>query len=239
MSEESFVVSLEPRGISADIILRNPARNQASLARTPATTTGSTTAAIAPTPTPAPAAATSSAAIATAPRRSWLEISRLPASSLHDLPENRRAAVVEARKGLSAYFAPPAPKRTPATTSADTTPLEPSSARPIPVPVYFRGVARGPIGHLRRRLQSCMPRWCILSLSFIGTNTLEVLCHKSLEARLISLMRATSEGNWTNIPNYNPTRSGASGDALVTRKRADESPPHNIFYRGFRTGLKR
>lgn len=46
-------------------------------------------------------------------------------------------------------------------------------------PIYFEGVARGPIGELKGPLRECLRLQATLNLDFVGLYTLEVLCSDS------------------------------------------------------------
>lgn len=70
------------------------------------------------------------------------------------------------------------------------------------MPVYFANVPRGPIGKFKRCLHECLPKWAVLSISFIGASITEILCHKAHVARLIATMRLC---RYKPLPEYDPT----------------------------------
>ena len=78
----------------------------------------------------------------------------------------------------------------------------PNTPKPIPVPVYFANIPRGPIGALRRALLECLPKWSVLSVSFIGSGITEILCHKPLLDRLVAGMKLL---HYKHLESYNPT----------------------------------
>lgn len=82
---------------------------------------------------------------------------------------------------------------------------------PRPVPVYFGGVQRGPIGEFKRCLFStgALPKWAVLAVSFIGTSTAEIMCHGPLVNRLVATLKKIG---FRYLPNFDartaPTRLG-------------------------------
>ena len=75
---------------------------------------------------------------------------------------------------------------------------------PSPVAVYFGGVTRGPIGSLRKALLLSVPKWAVLSLSFIGNSALEIICDRQLVDRLATTMKALG---FRHLTTFNPRKS--------------------------------
>lgn len=61
-------------------------------------------------------------------------------------------------------------------------------SKPRVAALYVKGISRGPIGSLRRCLQKSLPKWGVLSLSFIGNAITEILCHQPLHDRIVSTL---------------------------------------------------
>ena len=80
--------------------------------------------------------------------------------------------------------------------------------------VYFQGIPRGPISTLKKSWKICLPRWEFLSVSFIGSATTEILCHRPLRERLIATLRMLG---YRYAPRYDPCRprTDASGEDLI------------------------
>lgn len=85
-----------------------------------------------------------------------------------------------------------------------TPPMGTSTAQAIPVVVYFGNVPRGPIGKLKRCLHECLPKWAVLSISFIGASVTEILCHQPHVARLVATMCLL---RYKHLAGYDPTTS--------------------------------
>ena len=152
-------------------------------------------------------------------------IEALEKGAKDSIPSNIATGIAEATKELEkAGFAPTkAPRRrtTTTATNADGTPAQLSSVilKPEPEAVYFGGIPRGPIGKLRRALRNALPKWAILSISFIGDSVTEILCHKALVQRLIAALKFMK---FRHLKNYDPT--SAVGDT--------DEDQNTIQYRG-------
>ena len=144
-------------------------------------------------------------------------IQALEKGAKHSLPNGIAAGIAEATKELEkAGFAPTkAPKRrlTKTITNPDgtvtTSQPAPVILKPEPEAVYFGGIPRGPIGKLRRALRNALPKWAILSISFIGDSVTEILCHKALVQRLIATLKFMK---FRHLKNYDPTSAVGDSD---------------------------
>ena len=148
---------------------------------------------------------------------SWADVARTGTEQA--LPSDMQARFAKSRDALKAKGFNPMPRPAPRTTTENgqngQQPPRPALAQPVPVPVYFAGVPRGPIGDLRRALLECMPKWCVLSLSFIGSSICEVLCHNTLSQRLIAGMKLLG---FRHLGAYSALRPKAD-DALTAKLR--------------------
>lgn len=74
------------------------------------------------------------------------------------------------------------------------------------VAVYFGCVQHGLIGHfIKCVLQpGALPSWACLAVSFIGSSSVEMLCHKPLTARLIATMKHIG---FSHLPSYDPFKA--------------------------------
>lgn len=97
-----------------------------------------------------------------------------------------------------------------------TTPSHANNTQPSPVAVYFGNIPRGPIGKLKRCLQECLPKWAVLSISFIGANFTVILCHQGHVERRVATMRLL---RYKNIAGYDPTLA-APRDATPDQARS-------------------
>lgn len=146
---------------------------------------------------------------------SWADIARIP--SMKKLPSTMQSkfekSIASLRKnGFTPSARPPPGRPNPA--GGDPRPSTPP--QPVPTPVYFGGVPRGPIGSLKRSLQECLPSWAVLSISFIGNSACEILCHKPLEQRLIAAMKLIG---FRHLATYDPMRLATSeGTDAVSKK---------------------
>lgn len=95
-----------------------------------------------------------------------------------------------------------------------TEPQPNSEEKPEPEPVYFGNVPRGPIGQLKRSLHECLPKWAVLSISFIGAATTEILCHKPYIPRLVATMRLL---RFRHLPKYDPRKSRPDTEPTIER----------------------
>lgn len=86
--------------------------------------------------------------------------------------------------------------------SKRSTPRQDTVRSPVPVSVYFENVPRGPISKRKGALLECLPRWGILSISFIGSTVTEIVCQKGLVEWLVATIRTFS---YLHFPSYEPT----------------------------------
>jgi len=133
---------------------------------------------------------------ATTPSPSWSDVAR---QGLEKLPDNMKAKFHSSMKSLKlAGFEAQNEYRTPRFDSAgDTAP------KPVPTAIYFANLPRGPIGALRRALLECLPKWSVLSISFIGRSITEILCHQDLTEQLISDMTLLG---YKHLEYYSPVK---------------------------------
>lgn len=141
------------------------------------------------------------------PKLSWVDIAQ---KGIGSLPSGLQARLRSSMQSLGAAgFKARRPTPNP----------HANMPKPDPVPVYFGNAPRGPIGHFKRALFECLPKWAVLSVSFIGASTAEILCHKTLVPRLIATMRLL---RYRHLPDYNPreARSGTPEDMARSYKAA-------------------
>lgn len=83
---------------------------------------------------------------------------------------------------------------------------KPTQMQPTPTAVYFGGVQRGPVGQFRRTLlqTKAIPGWACLSVSFIGSNVCEIVCHAPLKDRLIATLKHIG---FRYLPSYDPVKA--------------------------------
>lgn len=67
---------------------------------------------------------------------------------------------------------------------------------------------RGPVGALRRAFEVSIPKWVVLSLSFMGSSSVEILCHEDLTDRLVAGMKLLG---FRHLPKFNPAGLNSSG----------------------------
>ena len=125
----------------------------------------------------------------------WTEVVKKGISSLPDNVQARFTQTMQTLKAAGFQAQRPAPRHGPA---------QPYNPKPIPTPVYFGNIPRGPIGALKRALQQCLPKWAVLSISFIGTSVTEILCHRPLRERLIAGMSLL---RYRHLSDYDPKKA--------------------------------
>lgn len=139
------------------------------------------------------------------PRPTWADIAKNPAPDM--LHEKTRDRLAESRRALAAAGFSRGP-RAPTGRQGPYPAAQPQ--RPEPVPVYFGGVPRGPIGALKRALHMSIPKWAVLNLSFVGRTALEILCHKPLVDRLVAGMKLL---NFRHLDRFNPLKVNSDGSS--------------------------
>ncbi|MEM1007933.1 MAG: hypothetical protein AAGJ35_02915 [Myxococcota bacterium] len=143
---------------------------------------------------------------------SWADMVRQP--KLSNLPAEVQEKFKKSAQALNSLgFKPtPRPPPRPQNSSAPQNKLKPK-----PVPVYFGGIPRGPIGKLRAMLRECLPKWSVLNISFIGNSATKLLCHEPLVDNLAAGMKLLG---YRHLPNYDPVRE-MNTDAATLRGRAN------------------
>lgn len=101
------------------------------------------------------------------------------------------------------------------------------SPQPTPVPVYFTNISRRQIRKLKRSLQVCMPKWVVLSVSFIGASPTEILYHSTLVDRLDATLHFF---RYKHLPEYN-SKEMVTADSPTEMK-------HSYKANGFRNWIK-
>lgn len=123
---------------------------------------------------------------ACATRLFWVEIAKKP--SAEALPESLQRRMEESKRAfLQAGFSPAGPSTT--------------GARLHLKASYFGGIPRGSIGALCRALHTNIPNSAVLSLSFVGTSALEILCRAPLFDKLTTGIKLLG---FRRLPSFNP-----------------------------------
>lgn len=166
------------------------------------------------------------------PQISWAEVARAP--TLSKLLTDQRSKFEKCRaslvaKGFNAqqrtiYIGP----RTEAATKA----IASMKPQPTATAVYFGGIPRGPIGDLKQALYECLPKRCILRISFIGNSACEILCHKHLQSRLISGMNLLG---FRQLTAYDPLKSSSSSFSEESTRRLKMSSYRRWRWSGRKT----
>ena len=143
---------------------------------------------------------------------SWSEVVRKNLR-INQLEPRMAASVKALRKATEAYR----PERRINTAS------RPPNRPPLEVQnCYFR-CSRGPIGKLRRALREALPSTALLHMSFIGNNTLEILCAKEHVGRLTFTMRKAQMPDIKGATLLMPFNSNASQDGFSDERKLNNA----------------
>lgn len=149
------------------------------------------------------------------PKTSWADIAKSKRPAINALSEKEQSLFKETTKNLAALgFKPVTIQRRRQAPSGTESAANNDKAveKPKPVPVYFGGLPRGPIGKLRAELRKCLPKWSILHLSFIGNSATEILCHEHLVDKLVGGMKLLG---FRHIANFDPLQKKNTDDATL------------------------